>query len=91
MTYEDEIKPYRDTIDRINNEIILLIAERQNAALAIGDIKKKYGRHIVDKSRERAILEKIKCNALENSLDPEALERIFKEIIKLCVEAEEKQ
>lgn len=91
MTYEDEIKPYRDTIDRINNEIILLIAERQQAALAIGDIKKKYGRPVVDKSRERAILEKIKEKGLKNSLDPEVLERIFKEIIKLCVEAEEKQ
>jgi len=89
MTYEDEIKPYRDTIDSINNEIILLIAERQEAALAIGEIKKKYGKPIVDKSREQAILDKIKLKASENSLDPEALEWVFKAIIRLCVEAEE--
>ena len=89
MTYEDEIKPYRDTIDSINNEIILLIAERQEAALAIGEIKKKYGKPIVDKSREQAILDKIKLKASENSLDPEALEWVFKAIIRLFVEAEE--
>ena len=91
MTYEEEIKLYRDTIDRINNEIILLIAERQEAALAIGDIKKKYGKPVVDKSRERAILDRIKLKAPEKNLAPEALERVFKEIIRLCVEAEEKQ
>lgn len=91
MTYEEEIKPYREIIDRLNSEIISLISERQQAALAIGDIKKKYGKPIVDKSREKVILEKIKKKGPMKELDPEALERIFKEIIKLCIEAEERQ
>jgi chorismate mutase len=91
MTYEEEIKPYRDTIDKLNNDIILLIAERQQAALAIGDIKKKYGKPIVDKSRENEILDRIKDKALKLGLNPEALERVIQEIIKLCVEAEENQ
>jgi len=91
MMYEEEIKPYRDAIDRLNNEIISLIAERQQAALAIGEIKKRYGKPVVDKSREQVILDKIKEKAPAESLNPEALERVFKEIIRLCVEAEEKQ
>ncbi len=91
MTYEEEIKPYRDAIDRLNNEIISLIAERQQAALAIGEIKKRYGKPVVDKSREQAILDKIKEKAPKEGLNPEALERVFKEIIRLCVEAEERQ
>ena len=91
MTYEEEIKPYRDAIDRLNNEIISLIAERQQAALAIGEIKMRYGKPVVDKSREQAILDKIKEKAPAKGLNPEALERIFKEIIRLCVEAEERQ
>ena len=91
MTYEEEIKPYRDAIDRLNNEITSLIAERQQAALAIGEIKKRYGKPVVDKSREQVILDKIKEKAPAESLNPEALERVFKEIIQLCVEAEEKQ
>ena len=91
MTYEKEVKHYRDIIDSINNEIITLISERQKAALAIGNIKKKYGKPIVDKSREKVILKKIKEKAPLRNLDPGALERIFKEIINLCVEAEERQ
>ena len=91
MRYEEEIKPYRDTIDGLNNEIISLIAERQQAALAIGEIKMRYGKPVVDKSREQAILDKIKEKAPAKGLNPEALERVFKEIIRLCVEAEERQ
>ena len=89
--YQEEIKPHRNTIDRLNNEIIGLLVERVQAALIIGEIKKKYGKPVVDKTREQAILEAIRVKAEENSIDPDGLERIFKEIIRLCVEAEEKQ
>jgi chorismate mutase / prephenate dehydratase len=89
MTYMDEIKPHREAIDRLNNEIIKRIAERQREALAIGTIKKRYGKPVVDKSREQAILDKIKSKAQAHEINPEALERVFKEIIRLCVEAEE--
>ncbi|MGW8178285.1 MAG: chorismate mutase [bacterium] len=91
MTYEDEIAPYRETIDRLNNEIIAKIAQRQKVALVIGGIKKKYGKPVVDRSREQAILAKIREKAPGKGLNPDALERVFKEIIQLCVEAEETQ
>jgi chorismate mutase len=91
MVYEEEIKLHRDTIDRLNDEIITLIAERQKAALAIGGVKKRYGKPVVDRSREQAILDKIREKAQAKGLDPDALERVFREIIRLCVEAEEKQ
>lgn len=89
--YEKEIEPYRDTIDKLNNKLFEILEQRLEAALAIGEIKKKYGKAIVDKRREKAILELIKNKADERGLDPDAMERIFKEIIRLSVEAEEKQ
>ena len=89
--YQEEIKPHRETIDRLNNEIIGLLSERVQTALSIGEIKKKYGKPVVDKTREKAILDAIRVKAKENDLDPDGLEKIFKEIIILCVEAEEKQ
>lgn len=89
MTYMDEINPHREAIDRLNNQIIALIAERQREAKAIGEIKKRYGKPVVDKSREQAILDNIKAKAPAQGINPEALERVFKEIIRLCVEAEE--
>lgn len=89
--YQEEIRPYRRTIDRLNNEIIKLLSDRVQAALSIGEIKKKHGKPIVDQTREQTILDAIRVKAKENSLDPDGLERIFKEIIRLCVEAEETQ
>jgi len=91
MVYEEEIRPHREKIDRLNNEIIEKIAERQKEALLIGEIKKKYDKPIVDTSREKVILESIRDKAQYYKLDSDALERVFKEIIRLCVEAEEKQ
>jgi chorismate mutase len=91
MTYEDEIALHRETIDKLNDEIIEKIAKRQQAALAIGTIKKKYGKPVVDRSREQAILARIREKAPAKGLNPDALERVFKEIIQLCVEAEEEQ
>ncbi len=91
MTYEEEIKPHRDKIDRLNDEIIEKIAERKEVALVIGNIKRKYGKPIVDKIREQAILDGIRENALVHDLNPDALEQVFKEIIQLCVMAEEEQ
>ena len=89
--YEDEIRPHRDTIDRLNNEIIDKLKERVDAALKIGEIKKRHGQPVVDKTREQAILDSIREKAGAKDMDPDGLERIFKEIIKLCVEAEERQ
>jgi chorismate mutase len=89
--YEKEIKPYRDKIDELNNQILEILAERLETALTIGEIKKKYGKQVIDRSREKAILYHVKIKAAEKGLQPSSVERIFEEIIKLCVEAEEEQ
>lgn len=89
--YQEEIRPHRETIDRLNNEIIKLLGERVQAALSIGEIKKNHGKPVVDKTREQAILDAIRVKAENNNMDSDGLERIFKEIIRLCVEAEENQ
>jgi chorismate mutase len=89
--YEDEIRQHRETIDRLNNEIMDKLKERVGAALKIGEIKKWHGKPVVDKTREQAILDRIRDKAEAKDMDPDGLERIFKEIIRLCVEAEERQ
>ena len=89
--YEEEIRPHRETIDRINNEIIDKLTKRVKTALSIGEIKKRHGKPVVDKKREQAILDRIREKAEAKNMDPDGLERIFKEIIRLCVEAEELQ
>jgi len=89
--YEEEIRPHREAIDRLNNKIIEKIEERVLAALKIGEIKKPNSKPVIDKTREQAILDTIRGKAEAKNIDPEGIERIFKEIIRLCVEAEERQ
>jgi len=89
MTYEDEIKPYRGKINQLNDQILDLIKARIIVALNIGKIKRKYGKPIVDKQREEAVIEQVRRLAVAREVAPDAVERIFRELIKACVEAEE--
>jgi chorismate mutase/prephenate dehydratase len=88
MNYEEEIKPYRLEINRLNKEIINLIKERVQAAIKIGDIKQSYGKPIVDKAREEIVIDQVSTYSKNKGLDPERVAKIFREIIQLCVDAE---
>lgn len=89
MSYQEELQEPRERINRLNVEIIEKIRERVEVALRIGEIKKKYDKPVADKSREEAVLQQVKSLAKENSLDLAGMRRVFQEIIRLCVKAEE--
>lgn len=88
MRYEDEIGELRAEINRLNGEIVEKLAERTDVAVRIGAVKRRYGRPIVDRSREGKVYEQIRRLAKERSLDAEGVERVFREIIRLCTEAQ---
>ena len=90
MTYEHEVSELRKEINRINAEIIEKIEERVGVAVEIALIKRRYGKPLVDKQRERAVLNQVRLLAAENGVDPDGAERVFIEIIRICVEAEER-
>jgi len=89
MSYIEEIGPLRDKINRLNEEILEKISERVKVALSIGEAKKLHGVPVVDRAREEAVLNHMKALAADRGLDPEAVRRVFREIIELCVKAEE--
>jgi chorismate mutase/prephenate dehydratase len=89
MNYEDEIAQYRDEINRLNKQILELIKARITVALEIGKVKRKYGKPIVDKKREEAVIKQVRSLAIDNGVSPDSAERIFREIIRACIEAEE--
>ena len=89
MTYEHEVSELREEIDRLNEEIIEKIGERVCIATKIALIKRKYGKPVVDKQRERVVLDHVRLSAIEKGVDPDGAERVFSEIIRLCVKAEE--
>ena len=84
MTYEREIEALRKEINRLNMEIVEKLAERVEAAKQIGDVKKKHGKPVVDKSREAKVYQQIRKLAESENLDPLKVEKVFKEIVELC-------
>lgn len=89
MTYEEEIAPHRAEINRLNEEILERLAERVEVARAIAEVKRRHGKPVVDKARERIVLDKARAQAQARGLDPDGAERVFRAVIDLCVEAEE--
>jgi len=88
MTYESEIESLRREINRLNLEIIEKLAKRAETARRIGDVKKKHGMPIVDKSREAKVYQQIRELAENENLDPKKVEKVFKEIVELCTEVQ---
>jgi len=88
MSYEEEIGELRVEINRLNEEIVDRLAERVSTAIEIGEVKKRHGQPIVDRSREGKVYEQIRLLAEARGLDADGVERIFQEIIRLCTEAQ---
>jgi chorismate mutase len=87
-TYEEEILDLRKEINRLNSEIVKKLSERVDVALKIGEVKKKYGLPVVDKKREAKVYSQVQELASELKINPTSVKRVFREIIRLCTEAE---
>ncbi|MGD0330552.1 MAG: chorismate mutase [Nitrososphaeria archaeon] len=88
MTSEEEIALLRKRIDAVDEHIMKLLSERVNLAKDIGKVKKKFNRPVLDSGRETAIYKKIEDSAKQLGTSPEDCITVFKEIIKLCRNAE---
>ncbi len=88
MSNEKEIEELRKKINRLNTEIVEKIAQRVKVAKEIGAVKKRRGLPIVDRGREKRVIEQVKCLALSLGLDADGTERVFRKIIRLCTDAE---
>ena len=91
MTYEEEIGPLREEIDRLNREIVGLLAQRVDVALRIGEVKTRHGRPVVDKSREALVYERVRGLAEGIGLNMDGVERVFREIIALCTRVQKEE
>jgi chorismate mutase len=89
LSYEDEIRLLRNEINRINFQIVEKIGERVDVALRIAEVKRRSGRPIRDTNREEAVLDNVSRLGSERGLDPLSVRKVFREIIELCVRAEE--
>lgn len=91
MTYEEEIGPLREEIDRLNREIVGLLERRVDVALRIGEVKTRHGRLFVDRSREALVYERVRNLAEGIGLDTDGVEGVFREIIALCKRVQQEE
>lgn len=80
----DRMKRIRSKIDSIDRHIIKLIEERSLLAKKIGNHKKKNNLCLVDKKREKEVLNNIKKEAIHLGLSSGVIVGIFKKIIIEC-------
>ncbi|WP_331775271.1 prephenate dehydratase [Sulfurospirillum sp. 1612] len=73
------IEKYRKEIDRIDNELLLLLNKRMEAVKAIGNLKQSTGGPIYRPEREKEILDRLKTLD-KKYLNSDAIDAIFLEI-----------
>ena len=78
------LEELRKKIDAADTRIVKLIAERIRIAEEIGKEKKKQGKQIVDKGREREVLENIKSIAQDENINQEDIASIYRQIVTAC-------
>ncbi len=76
-----DLGDWRIKIDALNEQLLALLNERANCALAIGKLKKELALPVIDSTREHQIFQKIK-ELNHGPLSSEAIERIFRGIIE---------
>jgi len=77
-----ELKNLRQKIDKIDQKLIKILAERFKITQKVGEYKKKYHLPALDKKREKEIFLSRKLLAKKFGLDPALVEEMFKLIIK---------
>lgn len=78
-----DIADWRNCIDDIDSQLLMLLNERARCACEIGRIKEKNGMEVYNPARERAILTKL-VEKNEGPLTDSAVQKIFETIIEQC-------
>jgi len=72
----------------LNVQIVELLARRVEVARKIGEAKRERNLPIVDRTREGKVYVRVRELAMEWDLDPEGVEKVFREIVDLCTKAQ---
>jgi monofunctional chorismate mutase len=75
----NELREIRKQIDKIDEEILILLNKRMQLCEQVAKVKKKANLQIEDKKREEEILQKVG-----------EFRSVFEEIIKLCKDAQKR-
>lgn len=85
-----ELKEIRAHLDRIDNAIVVLLAERLSLIPEVAKYKKENDIPRYQPDREKEIITKKRVLAEQNNVSPDFIEKIFKEIIEEAHKIEKK-
>jgi len=80
------LEAVREEINRVDNEIIRLIAQRQRLAEQVAAVKIASGIPVHDEGRTNAVLRTVSKKAAEQEIDPVSVQKIFEILIAMSEE-----
>ena len=78
---DDKIDELREKIDRINQRLLSLIADRQDVSVAIGALKVADGLPLYSEEREAVLLKTFRSAASRLDLDPDYVEELMQVVL----------
>lgn len=84
----DELKPLREKIDTLDDQILDLLNERAQVVIDVGKTKKNNKKSFYVPSREQAIYERLRSQSL-GPFPVDAIQRVFREIISASLSLEQ--
>jgi len=82
------IEDIRRAIDELDEEIITLLGKRYQYVKEIVKFKKKNEESIVAKERREAVIRSRRKLAVENGLDPDVIEELYRKLISHFIDEE---
>ena len=84
-----ELARCRDEIERIDNEVISLLAKRLTLGKRVGEMKRLAGLPILDPTREAAVIRRISGVARDAGLPSEPIREVFWQLVAMSRRAQE--
>src|SRR5262245_50558282 len=85
----EELTRCREEIERIDRDIIALLARRLTLGKRTGELKRDAGLPILDPTREAAVIRRVTEEAREAGLPPEPIREVFWQIVGMSRRAQE--
>ena len=79
----------RKKLDLIDNKLLMIIKKRSNLVNQVLNVK-VYKKEIIDKTRIKLILRKIKKRSIKEKIDPKITHRIWKNMIWSFIDYEKR-
>jgi chorismate mutase len=80
----EDIAVLREKVDAVDEQILRDLVQRVKICRAIGDLKKQQCKPVHDIHRETEVIKRVRERAEMLKLDPEKIERIYREIVNMC-------